>query len=111
MSLLYLLYLLVWSKVKAYLLYVASFVFGVYCNMQALSHSNVETVIVFRSCTPLAVSLCDYLFLYRELPSSRSLGALLIIAVGALGIDFYVIYIQIYTNVYYLCFRVSVFLF
>ncbi len=76
---------LVWWKVRSYMLYVASFVFGVYCNMQALSYSNIETVIVFRSCTPLAVSVCDYVFLNRELPSGRSLLALLLISVGALG--------------------------
>lgn len=55
---------------------------GVYCNMRALAHSNVETVIIFRSCTPLAVSLCDWLFLGRELPAPRSLAALLTIAAG-----------------------------
>lgn len=73
-----------WYKVRAYLLYVVSFVFGVYCNMKALSYSNVETVIVFRSCTPLAVSVCDYFFLNRALPSGRSLMALLVICIGAI---------------------------
>lgn len=53
--------------------------------MQALSHSNVETIIVFRSCTPLAVALCDSIFLGRELPSRRSCLALLTIALGAYG--------------------------
>lgn len=73
------------SKVKPYLLYTIAFVLGVYCNMRALAHSNVETVIIFRSCTPLAVALCDYVFLGRELPSQRSCLALLTIALGAYG--------------------------
>lgn len=67
---------------QPYLIYTVAFVLGVYCNMRALAHSNVETVIIFRSCTPLAVSLCDWLFLGRELPSRRSLAALLTIAAG-----------------------------
>ncbi|GAB5031638.1 Hypothetical protein NocV09_00601910 [Nannochloropsis oceanica] len=73
------------SRVKPYLVYTVAFVLGVYCNMRALSHSNVETVIIFRSCTPLAVSLCDFIFLGRELPSRRSCLALLTIAAGAYG--------------------------
>lgn len=75
---------LIWGKVRSYLFYVVLFVFGVYCNMQALAYSTVETVIVFRSCTPLAVSVCDYLFLNRDLPSGGSLMALLVIALGAI---------------------------
>jgi len=50
--------------------------------MRALEISNIETVIIFRSCTPIAVSVCDHLFLGRELPSRRSSLALLIIAAG-----------------------------
>ncbi len=73
------------SKVKPYLVYTVAFVLGVYCNMRALSHSNVETVIIFRSCTPLAVAMCDWIFLGRELPSKRSGLALLTIGAGAYG--------------------------
>jgi hypothetical protein len=39
-------------------------------------------VIIFRSCTPLAVTLCDYIFLGREMPSKQSAAALLTIAAG-----------------------------
>lgn len=67
---------------QTYSVYTVAFVLGVYCNMRALERSNVETVIIFRSCTPLAVSLCDWIFLGRELPSKRSLLALLTIAAG-----------------------------
>merc|ERR1719409_1434266 len=44
-----------WVKVKPYLYYVGMFVATIYCNMKALEHSNVETIIVFRACCPLFV--------------------------------------------------------
>uniref|UniRef100_A0A7S1UBW8 EamA domain-containing protein n=1 Tax=Phaeomonas parva TaxID=124430 RepID=A0A7S1UBW8_9STRA len=72
-----------WKAQKAYLVYVFFFVISVYANMQALSHSNVDTVIVFRSCTPLAVAICDFVFMGRELPSMRSLGVLIALIFGA----------------------------
>merc|ERR1719487_25829 len=53
------------SKLKAYAMYILAFVAAIYANMKALAHSNVETVIVFRSCTPIAVSLIEYLFMGR----------------------------------------------
>ena len=59
------------SKVKAYAVYSGGFALGIYCNMQALSMSNVETIIVFRSCCPLAVSFLEYLFLGRQFPGPR----------------------------------------
>ena len=55
-----------WSKVKAYSLYIVAFVGSIYANMQALSHSNVDTVIVFRACSPIECSAMG-----RELPSVR----------------------------------------
>jgi drug/metabolite transporter (DMT)-like permease len=67
---------------QSYAIYTVAFVLGVYCNMRALESANVETVIIFRSCTPLAVAVCDYLFLGRELPSRRSTLALSTIGVG-----------------------------
>ena len=44
----------------------------------------IETVIVFRSCTPLAISLLEYFFMNREFPSIRSGFSLLIVAIGAI---------------------------
>ena len=44
-----------WRKVKPYCYYVAMFVTTIYCNMRALQHCNVETIIVFRSACPLIV--------------------------------------------------------
>lgn len=52
--------------------------------MKVLSMANVETVIVFRSCTPLAVTFFDYIFYNRSLPTPRSWLALLLITGGAL---------------------------
>ncbi len=66
-------------------MYVVAFSAGILCNLKALAGSNIETVIVFRSCTPLAVSVLDFLLLGRELPSPRSWGALLLILLGAVG--------------------------
>ena len=74
-----------WSKVKPYLIYVLTFSAGIYTNMKALEGSNVDTVIVFRCCTPIAVSICDYLFLGRQLSNMRSGFALLLLLVGAVG--------------------------
>jgi GDP-mannose transporter len=53
--------------------------------MQALSSSNVETVIVFRACSPIAVGIVEYLFMDRALPSMRSTASLLLVAVGAVA--------------------------
>ena len=38
------------DKMKSFMWYVLIFVCTIYANMQALNHSNVETVIVFRAC-------------------------------------------------------------
>ena len=83
----------------------ALFVSGIVLNLGALEHANVETLIVARSCLPLATSILDYFFLGRQvfcldlvrqltanscrdfmrffqLPSWRSLASLIIIATG-----------------------------
>lgn len=73
-----------WDKVKAYALYIVAFVTCIYANMQALRHSNVETVIVFRACSPMAVSLIEYLFMGRTWPTLRSSISLATVACGAL---------------------------
>ena len=73
-----------WDKVKMYSMYIVAFVSAIYANMQALSHSNVETVIVFRACSPIAVSVVEYLFMDRAWPTFRSSLSLGIVAAGAL---------------------------
>ena len=72
-----------WDKVKSYSLYIVAFVAAIYANMQALAHSNVETVIVFRACSPVAVSIVEYLFMDRAWPSLRSSISLATVAFGA----------------------------
>lgn len=71
------------SKVKAYAIYVVIFILTIFTNMQALSHSNVETVIVFRACSPIAVGIIEYLFMGREAPSTRSMASLVAVLIGA----------------------------
>ena len=40
---------------------------------------------IFRFSTPLCISVCDYFFLSRSLPSPRSWASLLALLVGAVG--------------------------
>ncbi len=72
-----------WEKVKAYSIYILAFVGSIYSNMQSLSYSNVETVIVFRASSPIAVTIIEYFFMDRALPSVRSAISLSIVAFGA----------------------------
>ena len=76
---------LVWVHVKPYMLYIAFFSIGVYCNMRSLATSNVETVIVFRALAPAVVAFLDSLFLGREWPSQRSWAGLATLVIGAYG--------------------------
>lgn len=74
-----------WEFAKPYCIYTIAFSTGVYTNMMCLNTSNVETVIVARALSPLIVSVCDFIFLGREMPSKRSAAALSAIVVGAVG--------------------------
>jgi GDP-mannose transporter len=65
-------------------MYIVAFVAAIYANMQALSSSNVETVIVFRACSPIAVSVVEYIFMDRAWPNLRSSISLFLVAFGAL---------------------------
>ena len=76
---------LAWPRVRIYLMYIGLFATAIYSNMQALTHSNVETLIVFRACGPLMVSLLEWRLLGRTLPSRRSVLALFGIFLFALG--------------------------
>lgn len=71
------------EKLKIFSLYVIGFTIGIYSNMKALQASTVETIIIFRACTPLCVSFLDYFFLGREFPSMRSLSSMTLVVVGA----------------------------
>jgi GDP-mannose transporter len=74
-----------WVAFRAYGLYAVSFVFAIYTNMQALSEANVETIIVFRACSPIAVAVVEWFFMDRTLPSLRSTLSLLGIVAGAVA--------------------------
>ena len=72
-----------WVKVKPYLVYTCAFVFCIFANMKALQFSNVETVIVFRACSPLSVTVIEYLLMDRALPNFRSTLSLFAVIAGA----------------------------
>eukprot|EP01041_Mallomonas_annulata_P005560 gene5559-11190_t len=72
-----------WTKLKSYSLYIVAFVAAIYANMRALALSNVETVIVFRACTPIAVSFIEFFFMNRAWPSIRSTMSLAAVGAGA----------------------------
>lgn len=74
-----------WETVRRFILYVCVFVLSIYFNGKVLQQCNIETLITFRSCCPLCVSILDWAFLGRELPSTRSFGALLGVLTGAIG--------------------------
>ena len=73
------------ARVLPYFYYSLLFAGSLFTNIHALRHSNVETVIVFRSATPVAVAIADFMFLGRELPSARSCAGLAMIISGALA--------------------------
>jgi len=73
------------GRTKTFSPYAVSFIMSIYCNGKVLQHCNVETLITFRACSPLCVSILDWLFLGRTLPSWRSLLSLVGVVVGALG--------------------------
>lgn len=61
------------------------FYLAIFTNTNLLRHANVDTFIVFRSCTPLLVALADTTFRKQPLPSKLTFGALLVILGGAVG--------------------------
>eukprot|EP00899_Mesostigma_viride_P014674 jgi/Mesvir1/23207/Mv22669-RA.1 len=74
-----------WKKVKAFGPVAVAFLASVFANIKILQYANVETFIVFRSSTPLVISVLDYLFLGRQLPSLRSCASLTVILLGSIG--------------------------
>ena len=69
------------NKLRQFFFVSLAFLACVYANIKTLQFANVETFVVFRASTPIVISLCDWLFLGRELPDRRSACAL----VGLLG--------------------------
>ena len=74
-----------WNKIKYFVIYVCAFSAGTWSNMKVLMVANVETVIVFRACTPIVVSGLDYIFYGRAIPNLRSCAAMLLIVAGAIS--------------------------
>ena len=69
------------SQARSYFLVAIAFLAALYTNARTLQYANVETFIVFRSSTPILISVLDFIFLGRELPnlsSSVSLGTMLL---------------------------------
>jgi len=71
------------ANVIPYAKYAGIFLFAVYSNMKTLQSSNVDTVIVFRSSTPIVVCLADTLLMGRVAPSLRSKVAMGCMGLGA----------------------------
>jgi len=72
-----------WEKAKPFALATLVFYICLLANTQALKSVNVETVIVVRSCSPIAVSVLDVLALGQDTPNFKGIMALLSIAGGA----------------------------
>lgn len=73
------------SKVIKFAPVALIFLSTIFTNMKSLQYANVETFMVFRFSTPLVISVADYLFLGRQLPSRRSWSCLAALLVGAFG--------------------------
>ncbi|CAE7236077.1 GONST3 [Symbiodinium natans] len=72
-----------WEKARPFFLACLVFFLCLLANTQALKSVNVETVIVARSCSPIAVSVLEHFTLGRALPNTPGLLSLLAIAGGA----------------------------
>ena len=71
------------KKALAFMPVAAAFLGAIFTNIKTLQYANVETFIVFRSSTPILVSIADYVFLGRELPNRKSWLSLLGLLLGA----------------------------
>ncbi|KXZ48130.1 hypothetical protein GPECTOR_30g226 [Gonium pectorale] len=74
-----------WAKLRKFIWVVAGFLGTIFANIKVLQNANVETFITFRSSTPLVLSLCDYIFLGRALPTARSWASLVLLLAGSAG--------------------------
>jgi len=71
--------------IQSYWGVVLVFLLNIFTNLKSLEYSNVETVIVFRTCTTLAVAYGDYKYLQKGIPNIKALSTLIFIVLGALG--------------------------
>ncbi|GAB4828329.1 GDP-fucose transporter 1 [Ancistrocladus abbreviatus] len=70
---------------KKFLPAAAVFFLAIFTNTNLLRHANVDTFIVFRSCTPLLVAIADTMFRKQPFPSRLTFISLVIILGGAVG--------------------------
>ena len=70
------------KKRKGFLVVVFTFVTTLFANMKSIQLAPVDTFICLRSTTPLILAVLDYVFLGRDLPSAKSFGSLIGIAMG-----------------------------
>ncbi|KAL9224023.1 hypothetical protein vseg_000098 [Gypsophila vaccaria] len=73
------------DNAKKFLPAAVVFYLAIFTNTNLLRHANVDTFIVFRSCTPILVALADTLFRKQPLPSKFTFASLVIILGGAFG--------------------------
>jgi len=80
----------------------------IFCGLKAIQYTNIETFIIFRAATPIVLSVCDYLFLGRELPSRRSCLCLIAMIVSAVAYvmqdSFFVIKGYMWIGIWYFIF-------
>ncbi len=69
--------------IKKYWKVPALFSAAIFANNKILEYSNIETFLVVRFTTPLLVSVVDFLLMGKSLPSTRNVGAFILIIFGA----------------------------
>ncbi|CAI5517735.1 unnamed protein product [Closterium sp. Naga37s-1] len=77
-----------WDMIKKFIPAAFVFYMAIFTNTSLLRYANVDTFIIFRSSTPLLVAFADYLFRKQPWPGPYTLGALVVILVGAVGYVF-----------------------
>ncbi|CAN4093744.1 unnamed protein product [Withania somnifera] len=73
------------ENAKKFLPAAIVFYLAIFTNTNLLRHANVDTFIVFRSCTPLLVAVADTAFRKQPCPSKLTFFSLVIILGGAVG--------------------------
>ncbi|XP_060178771.1 GDP-fucose transporter 1 [Lycium barbarum] len=73
------------ENAKKFLPAALVFYLAIFTNTNLLRHANVDTFIVFRSCTPLLVAVADTAFRKQPCPSKLTFLSLVIILGGAVG--------------------------
>ena len=61
-----------YDKLRAFFPVALIFCATIFTNIKSLEYANVETFMIFRFSTPLCISIADYVFLGRHLPSARA---------------------------------------